>query len=168
MHYYHAVILGLSGLVLAGCRALGYSDESVFHKEVKTICVQTFENRTFYRDLEFDLTSALAKRIEAQTPYRIVSDMDRADSVISGQIMEVNQMALSVDRSTGQVLESDVTIKALVNWKDLRTGKLLLNSQPVEANAARNLAAGHELGYACGLAINRLAQRIVQLMEEAW
>lgn len=164
----HTMIQILGILLASGCQGLGYSDKPVYYDQVRTVCIQTFENRTFYRDLEFELTAALARRIEAHTPYKIVSDPDRADSVISGQIMEVSQMALSVDPSTGRVEESDLCIKAVVNWKDLRSGQLLLNSQPVEASASRSIVAGQELGYASRLAANRLAQRIVQLMEKPW
>lgn len=150
-----------------GCQTLGYSDKTVYPEQIRTVSIQAFENKTFYRDIEFDLTSALAKLIETRTPYKIVSDPDRADSVISGQIVQIDQMGTYVDTRTGRVQESDIVVRAVINWKDLASGQVLLNSQPVEALASRILAS-QDLTYGLRLAVNRLAEQIVQMMEKAW
>jgi hypothetical protein len=127
-----------------------------------------FENSSFWRGVEYELTDALAKRIEAETPYKIVSDRDRADTVISGRILRVGQSALSIEREVGRVLEKEVEIRAVVNWKDLRTAKLMVDSRQVSAAAAYTELLNQDFNYAHRVAANNLAQKIVELMEKQW
>jgi len=153
----------------AGClQAAGYSNESLFPSGIRSLCLQTFDNRTFRRDVEFDLSAALAKRIESNTPYKIVSNPDRADSLISGQILSIAESVVTVERETGSAMEKEMQITAVVNWKDLRSSDLLLNSQTVTASATYSDFMQQGSTYASKLAANRLAERIVQAMEKTW
>ncbi len=105
-------------LGLCGCAEMsGYSNESLFREEVSSVCLEMFDNQTFRRGVEYELSDALAKRIEAQTPYKLVSSVDRADTVISGQITAIGELGLSIERETGVVLEKEVELRAVVNWK---------------------------------------------------
>jgi len=156
-------------LGFCGCSGLGgYSNESVFPQDVTSVYVEMFDNQSFWRGVEYDLTDALAKRIEAQTPYKIISSRDRADTVISGQIVTVNQTVLSAERETGRALEKEVVLQAVVNWKNLKTGALLIDSKTVSASATYSEWQNQGFGYASSLAANKLAERIVELMEKQW
>ena len=67
-----AVLLGMTAVLsmaVSGCG--GYSNESLFPDQIRSVYVEMFENETFRRGIEYDLTDALAKRIEAETPYKI-------------------------------------------------------------------------------------------------
>lgn len=156
-------------LGFCGCAGTtGYSDESLFPEEVDSIYVEMFESQSYRRNVESGLTEALAKRIEAQTPYKIVSSRDRADSVISGQILSVGQSVVTIERQTGQALEKEVELRAAVNWKNLKTGDMLINNEPVSASASYSELQSQSFDYATSLAANNLAQRIVELMEKQW
>ena len=90
-------------LFFAGCS--GYSNESLYTDDVRSVYVEMFDNDTFERDLEYDLTDAIAKRIEAETPYKIISDKSRADTVLSGKITGIGVSAITLERETGRPLE---------------------------------------------------------------
>jgi hypothetical protein len=151
---------------LAGCG--GYSNESLYPDEVGTVYVEMFENETFNRGTEYELTDALAKRIEAETPYKIVSNRDRADTVLSGHLVSVDKSVLTFERQTGRALEKDIELRAVVSWKNLKTGKLLIDSKTVEATASYSEWQNQGTTYASGLAANKLAVKIVELMEKEW
>ena len=151
---------------LAGCG--GYSNESLYPDEVGTVYVEMFENETFNRGAEYELTDALAKRIEAETPYKIVSNRDRADTVLSGRIVAVDKSVLTVERQTGRALEKDVELRAVVSWKNLKTGKLLIDDKTVDAMASYSEWQNQGATYASSLAANKLARKIVELMEKEW
>lgn len=154
---------------LCGCIKLsGYSNESLFPQDVKTVCVEMFDNQSFRRGLEYQLTDALAKRIEADTPYKIVSNKDRADTIISGQITSIGESVITIERETGGVLEKETLVHAVVNWKNLKTGQLLINNKSVTASATYSEYQNQDFSYSSVLAANRLARKIVQLMEEEW
>lgn len=156
-------------LCLYGCKGLcGYSNESLFPKDISTVCIKMFDNRTFRRGVEYELSDSLAKRIEADTPYKIVSSEDRADTVISGQIVSIQEFALSLERQIGRALEKEVEVRAVVNWKNLKTGELLIANQQVSASATYSPFQMQDFGYASALAANNLARKIVELMEKKW
>jgi hypothetical protein len=156
-------------LGVCGCAEIaGYSNESLFPEDIRSVCLEMFDNQTFRRGVEYELSDALAKRIEVDTPYKIVSDSDRADSVISGQIASIRQSALSTDRETGSVLEREVEIRAVVNWKNLKTGQLMIDHVKVSASASYSTYQQQDFKYASTLAANNLARRIVEMMERKW
>ncbi|UCF00231.1 MAG: LptE family protein [Planctomycetota bacterium] len=156
-------------LGLCGCSEMSsYSNESLFPEEVSSVYVEMFDNRSFRRGVEYELTDALAKRIEVETPYKVISSRDRADTVVSGQIVQVSESVLSSEREIGRALEKEVELRAVVNWKNLKTGGLLIDNQEVAASASFSEWQNQDFGYAASLAANNLARRIVELMEKEW
>ncbi|MHC4394571.1 MAG: LPS assembly lipoprotein LptE [Planctomycetota bacterium] len=152
-----------------GCAEMsGYSNQSLFPENVDSVYVEMFDNRSFRRGVEYELSDALAKRIEAETPYKIISSRDRADTVISGQIVQITESVLSRERQIGRALEKEVQLQAVVNWKNLKTGELLINNKSINASANYSEWQNQSFGYASTLAANNLARRIVELMEKEW
>ena len=156
-------------LCLCGCNSIaGYSNESMFPDDVGSVCLEMFDNRTLRRGVEYELSDALAKRIELDTPYKIISDSDRADTLMNGQIVSISQLALSTDRDVGSVLEREVELRAVVNWKNLKTGQLMIDHVIVYASASYSTYQRQDFKYASTLAANNLAEKIVELMENKW
>ena len=162
------VILFLS-LTFCGCAAMkGYSNESLYPKDVESVCLEMFDNQTFRRGIEYELSDALSKRIEAETPYKIVSNRNHADTIISGRIVSIGEIALSTERETGRILEKEVELQAVVNWKNLNTGELLIDNQTVSSSASYSEYQMQDFKYGSSLAANKLARNIVELMERKW
>ncbi len=157
------------GVVLTGCDdGGGYSTEPLFSDEISTVYVKMFDNKSFERGVEYELTDALAKRIEAETPYKVVSSIDRADSVISGYIGQAGRGILSTERETGRPLENEIVLAATVDWKNLKTGEFLIEAQKTTASATWSEWQNQGMAYGSSLAANKLAERIVELMETPW
>jgi hypothetical protein len=165
LSYLCAIIL--FPLIFTGCGFFsGYSNESIYPENVQTVCLKMFDNQTFRRGIEYELSDALGKRIEADTPFKIVSNQDYADTVISGQIVTVGEFALTIERQTGHVIEKEVELKAIVNWKNLKTGELLIDNKVI--SSAASYSEYQDFNYASSLAANKLAQKIVEDMEKKW
>jgi hypothetical protein len=162
--FFSSIVASLAGF----CGCAGYSNESLYPGEVGSVYVEMFDNKSFWRGVEYELTDALAKRIETETPYKIISSRDRADTVISGQIVSVEESWLSTERQTGRALEKEVELRAVVNWKNLKTGELLIDNKSVSASASYSEWQEQGFRYGSTLAANNLAQRIVELMEKEW
>ena len=79
-----ACVLG----ALTGCTNLdptkGYTHASQYRKGIKTVAVPIWRRGAgeFRRDIEIRLTNALVRRIEAETPYKVV-DKALSQGVIS-------------------------------------------------------------------------------------
>jgi hypothetical protein len=162
-------ILLLCTLSFSGCTELtGYSNQSLFPQDIDTVYLEMFDNQTFRRGAEYELSDALSKRIEVNTPYKIVSSRDRADTIMSGQIVSIGESALSTERETGLVLEKEVQLTARINWKNLKTGELLIDNLSLSAIASYSEYQQQDIKYASNLAANNLARKIVELMELNW
>lgn len=152
-----------------GCAEMsGYSNRSLFPQDVSSVCLEMFENQSFRRGVEYELTDALAKRIEAATPYKIISSKDRADTLLTGQIVRIGEAVLTVERESGLPLEKELQLIAVVNWKNLKTGELLIDNKSVTSEATYSAYQNQDFAYASALAANNLAKRIVELMEKQW
>ena len=162
-------LVQFAALSLCGCAQIqSYSNESLFPTEVQSVRVEMFENQSFRRGVEYDLSEALAKRIEAETPYKIITSKDRADTVISGQITNISEAVLSTERQTGRPMESEVHLQAVVTWKNLNNAELLLDSRTVSASATYSIWQNQSFDYASSRAANNLAEKIVEMMEKEW
>jgi len=159
----------LAMVALSGCSGLGgYSNATLFPEDVTSVRLEMFDNRSFRRGTEYELSDALAKRIEALTPYKIVSSKDRADSVMSGQLLSIHESALTIEREVAEPLEKEVVLTAVVNWKNLNTGHLMINNKTFTAAASYSEFQSQDFTYASALAANKLAKRIVESMENNW
>ena len=151
--------------VLVGCQ--GYSNSWLHRQDVNTVYVEMFDNGDFRRGFEYTLTDAICKRIEAQTPYKIVSDRNAADTILSGSV-SVGVGVLAADRWTGRPLEQETTAAVVVTWKNLKTGQLLVDGQTVYGSASYSSTLGQTTDYAIEVAVNKAAQKTVELMEKSW
>ena len=122
-----AVLLSVSWS-LGGCATdptQGYSAASSYPQNISTVAIGIFENRTYDRDFEYELTDALIKELEARTPYKVTSP-SRADTILTGRIQKVDRRQLSKSRLTGLSEEVTLSVTIDVEWKDLRSGESLL------------------------------------------
>jgi hypothetical protein len=151
--------------VLTGCQ--GYSNSWLHRQDVSTVYVEMFDTDSFRRGYEFTLTDAICKRLEAQTPYKIVSDRNVADTILSGT-MSVGVGTLSGNRWTGAPLEQETMISVNVTWKNLKTGQVLIDRKDVYGSASYSSQVGQSIDYSADRAINKVAQKVVELMEQPW
>jgi len=161
-------MLMLAVTALAGCGIGDSTNKSLFPADVGSVYIEMFDNRTFRRGVEYMVSDALAKRIESDTPYKIVSDQDRTDSVMRGQVVVITESILTLERETGRALEKEVILTATVNWKNLRTGRMMINNQAVTAAASYSDFLSQDFTYASSLAANKLAEKIVEVMQNNW
>lgn len=120
-------------LGLASCESgghfsiLGYTTKPNYDPCIKTVYVPIFENKTFHRGLEFDLTRAVIKEIEWKTPYKVVSDRDKADTELTGSIAAYSKNILNRNQ-LNEIREGEMVLTVAIVWKDIRSGEIL--SQP--------------------------------------
>ena len=165
-----AVAAVLVALLVSGCAGgTGYSHKPLYDPSVRTVAAPIFENRTFYREMEFRLTEALVKEIEQVTPYKVTGE-GAADTIITGTILAVNQRLLSRQLETGVAQEVQLIVTASFEWKDLRTGKVLRKRSRVEASGEYLpvRGAGEPLEVARLAAVGELAREIVDMMAGDW
>lgn len=157
-----AIAMCVALAALSGC---GYTTAGLHRTDVQTVAVPTFQSREFRRGLEQELTRELVRMIELRTPYKVTSQ-ERADTIIEGQVIDLAEQVLAED-DDDVVTEGQVTLRISFRWKDLRTGKIIREGQP---HQTWHFAVSEDqtLRSAQTMATRKLAERIVELMEEPW
>jgi len=186
--------------VCAGCTSdghfcvLGYTTAPMYDESIRTVYVPIFENRDFRRGLEFELTRAVVREIEAKTPYKVVNCREQADTELDGKIVNRRKAPINFNQ-IGEVREAEVGIAVELQWRDLRPGHfgefLSKTDQPTpkdqdpavrlkkEKDTRQNTIIvmptatfipelGGSVVSAERLLINRLAVQIVSMMERSW
>ena len=159
-----------AALLLTGCGQgglSGYQNSWLQPQDISSVYVEMFDAGGFRRGYEFTLTDAVCKRIEAQSPYKIVSDRSLADSILSGTVT-TGSGVLAGDRNTGTPLEQEALVQVCVTWKNLKTGRLMLDNQIVYASAGYSARMGQTFEQSADAAVNKAAQKVVELMERPW
>ena len=91
------LICALALAALAGCAAdprKGYSFQSTYDTSITTVAVPIFVNSTMHTGIETDLTDAIIKELQRETPWR-VSQAETADAVLKGTFNSVLLIRLS-------------------------------------------------------------------------
>ncbi|GBD35921.1 hypothetical protein HRbin36_01036 [bacterium HR36] len=171
-----------------GISLFGYTSDSQFDTSLKTIRVPVFKNETFYRGLEFQLTEAVIKKIEARTPWKVVQQ-GYCDAELTGTIKQV-QKRVPLVNPLNEVREGEYTLTVEVTFTDLRGGPSapmpLANSEipsagtlpttkpfsPPKNLIVRSRAFIPELGQSTATArqqvVEDLAEQIVNMLENPW
>ena len=149
---------------LAGC---GYRAGGPYRADLHTVYVDMAGSKEFRRDLEFTLTESIKKRIALDTPYR-VAPREKADTILTTEVLEERQSAFAPDYRSRQPREKTLTLAVRVQWKDVHSGRMLVD-KAVQLHARDYLVqAGETEKGAQEQACDLLAHDIVALMYEDW
>ena len=148
-------------------RPAGYQWRSLHRDDVATVAVPIFTNRSFRRGVEFALSKAIVSQLEATTPYKVVS-REHADTLLEGEILDTHIRTLSPDVHTGVPQEQLYIVRVNFTWKDLRTGKILVERRRFEQSATWYPTLGEGQFVGSQQNVERLALAIVQELQADW
>ena len=124
-----------AALLLSSCAwdghftLLGYTTRPNYDTSIHTIHVPIFKNTTFRRGLEFELTRAVIREIEAKTPYKVVAEGCPADTELTGTIVGYTKTVITRNQ-LNEVREAETLMTVEVIWRDLRTGEVISRPRP--------------------------------------
>ncbi len=167
-------LLGAAALLAAGCSAdprAGYTWDSPYSDDVRSVAVPIWTRgvEVYRRDVEFRLTEALKKRIELDTPWKVMP-RSRADTELTGVIESIGQQVLSVNPDTGRPMEQRVEAVLSFKWVDLHTGEVLRERSNVIVTSTYLREAPYNEDFFLGYEdlVNQAARRIVEELEQDW
>jgi len=158
---------------LSGCAGYQIGNQSLYPCHIQTVYVPIIESTSFRRNLGEQLTEAVVKEIELKTPYKVV-DSPTADSTLRCQILS-DTKHLTIGAPTGEARQSDLALVVKVTWLD-RRGSVLRDAQPIPVDASVTVTdtsqvvpeMGQSIATQQQQSLQRVAQRIVGLMEAPW
>ncbi|MFN9719471.1 MAG: LPS assembly lipoprotein LptE [Planctomycetota bacterium] len=166
-------VVSLMLLTAATC-GCGYMLGTPTVPGVRTVHVEIFKSDSFRRNLDYLLTEAVQREVRTRGGYRL-EDVSIADTILKGKIVEIRKTPLSENRFDDP-RELQLMVGAEVTWMDRRSGQILqqktfpLASELTQQASSVTFApeVGQSLATAQQEAAQRLASRIVDLMEAPW
>jgi len=168
-------------VVMGGCSsdpAKGYSFRSTFPRQVRTVNVPVFDNQTFFKGLEFDLTDAIIKEIQRNTPMVVVQSgsdgggggSTGAQTTLTGVIRNAELRDLTTSSRTALVQEMAQQVTIDFEWRDARTGQSLASIKDLRAieSFVVQRGVGERLETAQQQVAQELARKIVHQMRSEW
>lgn len=150
---------------LAGCGySTGFESGGLYRADIRTIAVPVFGTESFSRGDEVALTQAIVNQIESRTPYKVVS-RDRADTVLEGKITRVSASTVSSARTTSLPQEQLYTVQIDLVWKDLRSGRVIVERRGLDQSSTYFSTLGESRAYGRQQAIDDLAAAIVSELQ---
>jgi len=172
-------ILGFASLVV-GCTGLpvrspsdsgfcGWHVQAPFDtSEVKTVCL-FFRTQSFRRDIQIQLEEAVAKEISLRTPYTVVGDPKKADSLLKGTIT-FSDKNLVVESPTNLPRQLNATVSVWVSWTHNPPTEIEKKRVPTMVSETVNFVP--EVGATSMTAFydvtQNIAKQIVDMMEQPW
>ncbi len=150
-------------VLISGC---GYTTKSLISRKINSIYIPIFENNTFRRGLEFDLTTAVKDEIMSKTRLRIAKK-ESADTILTGKITKVTEGMVS-SNVLDNIVESRVTIYVDIKLVDSRTGRTLVDEKGLTRSAEFVVRRGENIKTASQESVAGLAETIVYQLEEMW
>jgi hypothetical protein len=159
------LIMGFVLLVTLTC-GCGYSTRSLISRNISSIHIPIFENNTFRRGIEFDLTKAVKNEVMSKTDLRIASK-DHADTILHGTVKDFTERIITQGFSDSLV-EGQMTLFVDIKLVDRRTGRTLINEKGINKASGYIVRRGETLESATGEGIVRMAETIVDHLAEKW
>ena len=161
----------LTAALPSGC---GYVVGSGYAAEVRTVHVPIFRSESFRRGVDFQLTEAVQKEIQRRTPFRLAR-AGEADTILAGRIVDVRQDVLGETRFDDP-RELQLSLAVEVTWEDVRNSRMLARQQIALAPEFVQLVTlsefapevGQSLATGTQQSVDRMARRIVDMMESPW
>jgi hypothetical protein len=162
-------------LTLAGCAGYQLGNRTLYRTDIRSVYVPMFESDSLRRNLGERLTEAVVKEIETKTPFKVVSDPDLADSILTGRIV-TERKAVAAENRNDEPRDVETSLIVVVNWIDRQgftmgqasTFSLAQQGFSVAQTSDYVAEAGQSISTAHQEAILRIAKQIVSQMEAQW
>jgi len=143
----------------------GWSTESLILGGMEKVYVPYFQNDTFYRRLEHDLTRQVIARIN-ERPDVYLADEESAELILEGRIRKYHKSVLGEGRHD-EVLEGAATVTVEINIIRAADG-VVLRTEILRDTAEYFEGLGETLEMTRGESFDVLAGRIVALLEKSF
>jgi hypothetical protein len=118
----------LPGMLGCGYQFAGRSD--LFPKDIRSVYVEPFINRTRDVGIEQELTSALRSEFYRRGELQVVDQVDQADAILSGVVRTFDSLTASVNNSN-EVLQYEATMIVDVTFRRREPSEILWRGQNI-------------------------------------
>ncbi len=115
-------------LVVSGCGYQFSGKGEAFPKDVRTVFVEPFTNKSRDVGIEFEITSAIKSELRRRGQLQLVDRVEEADAVLSGVVRSLASQVVAVNRRD-EVLQYQLALAADVSFRRRNPDTILWRSQ---------------------------------------
>jgi Lipopolysaccharide-assembly len=120
----------LAVISIIGCGYQFSGRSESFPKDVRTVYVETFVNRTREVGIEHEMTSALRGELYRMGQLQVVDQVDQADTILSGLVNSFDSRVTSVNRRD-EVLQYLSTMNVDLTFRRREPNEILWRGQGI-------------------------------------
>ena len=124
----------LAFLCLLGCGYQFAGRSDLFPKDVHSVYVEPFVNRTRDVGMEHEMTTALRSEFYRRGQLQVVDLPDQADAILSGVVRSFDSTTASVNRED-EVLQYEAVMLVDVTFRRRQPSEILWRGQAIRLNA---------------------------------
>jgi outer membrane lipopolysaccharide assembly protein LptE/RlpB len=161
-----ACIAVAAALILAGC---GYSTNTRTAKDIKTIYVPFFENKTAQPNLEIDVTNRIITNLVADNTLKVVPE-NGADAVLDGEIVDFKNQPFSFNKDLNAE-EYHVVVTVVCTLFNRRTNQPIWEKRNFVGDGSYfvdQVQGGRTFNDAVDESIKEITDRILNLTVQDW
>jgi TolB-like protein len=114
----------LAGAAVTGCGYKLAGTGTFLPKNIKTISVAPFENRTGRPEIEVRTTEAVARELSRHGGYKIATDKSQADAYLEGAVTDFRTTPVQFN-AEGRATRLETTVVLRASLRDLASGEIL-------------------------------------------
>ena len=152
--------------LLAGC---GYSTTSRTAKDIKSIYVPFFENKTPEPNLEISVTERIIQNLIADNTLKVVPE-NAADATLDGEIVEFKNQPFSFNQDLNAE-EYHVVVRVVVSLFNRRTNEPIWQKRAFVGDGSyfvEQVEDGRTFDDAVEESIREITERILNLTVQDW
>lgn len=119
-----APALALVAALTAGCGYHLAGTGTFLPKNIKTIAVAPFENKTARPEIEVRTTEAVARELSRHGGYKIVTDKTKADAYLEGTVTDFRTTPVQFN-AEGRATRLETAVVLRASLRDLASGEIL-------------------------------------------
>ena len=119
-----APALALFAALTAGCGYHLAGTGTFLPKNIKTIAVAPFENKTARPEIEVRTTEAVARELSRHGGYKIVTDKTKADAYLEGTVTDFRTTPVQFN-AEGRATRLETAVVLRASLRDLASGEIL-------------------------------------------
>jgi hypothetical protein len=141
----------------------GHSD--LVPKNINTICIPAFGNGTTRYKLTDRLAEALSREFIARTRYQIVNDMNQADAILRGNVVNYFSYPTVFDPNTQRASTVQVIVVMSVTLVERATGKVLYSRPSFDWKQQYEISADARTFFdESDVALDRLSRDVARML----
>jgi hypothetical protein len=114
-------------LVLSSCGYKFAATDTVLPKTVHTIAIPAFNNLTTRYKLTDQMPEAISREFLTRTRYRVVPDVNSADAILRGAVVNYSFNPTIFDPATGRAAYAELHVTLSVTLTERSSGKVLFD-----------------------------------------